>query len=95
MQGAPLVIFSIGFFFSISYSTISLYTYGVSKDVEQVEEAEMNEEWRTESGERRTESLLPQMCQVQTLQRKQTLHYSLFTLHLTAGFPAVHTVNTT
>ena len=44
MQGAPLVIFSIGFFFSISYSTISLYTYGVSKDVEQVEEAEMNEE---------------------------------------------------
>ena len=63
MQGAPLVIFSIGFFFSISYSTISLYTYGVSKDVEQVEEAEMNEElrmkneeWRTESGERRTES---------------------------------------
>ena len=54
MQGAPLVIFSIGFFFSISYSTISLYTYGVSKDVEQVEEAEMNEEWRTESGERRT-----------------------------------------
>ena len=44
MQGAPLVLFSIGFFFSISYSTISLYTYGVSKDVEQVEEAEMNEE---------------------------------------------------
>ena len=39
MQGAPLVIFSIGFFFSISYSTISLYTYGVSKDVERVEES--------------------------------------------------------
>jgi AraC-like DNA-binding protein len=39
MQGAPLVLFSIGFFFSISYSTISLYTYGVSKDVEQVEES--------------------------------------------------------
>ena len=40
MQGAPLVLFSIGFFFAISYSTISLYTYGVSKDVERVEEAE-------------------------------------------------------
>ncbi len=40
MQGAPLVLFSIGFFFAISYSTISLYNYGVSKDVERVEEAE-------------------------------------------------------
>jgi AraC-like DNA-binding protein len=40
MQGAPLVLFSIGFFFAISYSTISLYTYGISKDVERVEEAE-------------------------------------------------------
>ncbi|WP_288276210.1 helix-turn-helix transcriptional regulator [uncultured Prevotella sp.] len=44
MQGAPLVLFSISFFFLISYSTISLYTYGVSKDVERVEEAEMSEE---------------------------------------------------
>ena len=51
MQGAPLVLFSIGFFFSISYSTISLYTYGVSKDVEQVEEAEMNEELRMKNEE--------------------------------------------
>ena len=39
MQGAPLVLFSISFFFIISYSTISLYTYGVSKDVERVEES--------------------------------------------------------
>ena len=39
MQGAPLVLFSIGFFFSISYSTISLYTYGVSRDMERVEES--------------------------------------------------------
>jgi AraC-like DNA-binding protein len=39
MQGAPLVLFSISFFFLISYSTISLYTYGVSKDVERVEES--------------------------------------------------------
>ena len=44
MQGAPLVLLSIGFFFAISYSTISLYTYGVSKDVERVEEAEASEE---------------------------------------------------
>ena len=49
MQGTPLVLFSIGFFFAISYSTISLYTYGVSKDVEKVEEAEMSGECRTES----------------------------------------------
>ena len=48
MQGAPLVLFSIGFFFSISYSTISLYTYGVSENVERVEEAEMNEKFATE-----------------------------------------------
>lgn len=48
MTGVPLVLFSIGFFFAISYSTISLYTYGVSKDVERVEEAEMNEEFATE-----------------------------------------------
>ncbi|UKK55433.1 helix-turn-helix transcriptional regulator [Prevotella communis] len=39
MQGTPLVLFSISFFFIISYSTISLYTYGVSKDVERVEES--------------------------------------------------------
>ena len=50
MQGAPLVLFSIGFFFAISYSTISLYTYGVSKDVERVEEAEMSEELRVKPG---------------------------------------------
>ena len=39
MQGTPLVLFSISFFFLISYSTISLYTYGVSEDVEKVEES--------------------------------------------------------
>lgn len=37
MEGAPLVLFSIAYFFIISYSTISLYTYGVSKDMEKVE----------------------------------------------------------
>ena len=55
MQGAPLVLFSIGFFFAISYSTISLYTYGVSKDVERVEEAEASEELRVKSEEFATE----------------------------------------
>ncbi len=54
MQGTPLVLFSIGFFFAISYSTISLYTYGVSKDVEKVEEAEKSGECRTESVESAT-----------------------------------------
>ena len=40
MNGAPLVVFSVAYFFAISYSTISLYTYGVSQNVERVEEAE-------------------------------------------------------
>lgn len=40
MQGTPLILFSIAYFFAISYSTISLYTYGVSRDIERVEEAE-------------------------------------------------------
>lgn len=40
MEGAPLVLFSIAYFFAIAYSTISLYSYGISKDVERVEEAE-------------------------------------------------------
>ena len=74
MQGAPLVIFSIGFFFSISYSTISLYTYGVSKDVEQVEEAEMNEEWRTENGEFAT-------ADVSSADSAAEANSSLFTIH--------------
>ena len=46
--GAPLVLFSIAYFFAIAYSTISLYSYGISKDVERVEEAEevVNQEIR-------------------------------------------------
>ena len=40
MQGAPLVVFSIAYFFAIAYSTISLYSYGVSEDITRVEEAE-------------------------------------------------------
>ena len=40
MKGAPLALFSIAYFFAIAYSTISLYSYGISKDVERVEEAE-------------------------------------------------------
>ena len=48
MKGAPLVLFSIAYFFAIAYSTISLYSYGISKDVERVEEAEevVNQEIR-------------------------------------------------
>ena len=39
MQGAPLVLFSIAYFFAIAYSTISLYSYGISEDITRVEEA--------------------------------------------------------
>ena len=81
MQGAPLVLFSIGFFFSISYSTISLYTYGVSRDVERVEEAEMNEERRTESGERRTENGEFATADVSSADSAAEANSSLFTIH--------------
>lgn len=39
MHGAPLVVFSIAYFFAIAYSTISLYSYGISEDITRVEEA--------------------------------------------------------
>jgi AraC-like DNA-binding protein len=41
LQGSPLVVFSIGYFFCIAYSTISLYSYGISEDHQRVEEAEI------------------------------------------------------
>ena len=44
LNGTPLVLFSIAYFFSISYSTISLYSYGISEDVTRVEEAEGRQE---------------------------------------------------
>ena len=74
MQGAPLVLFSIAFFFAISYSTISLYTYGVSKDVERVEEAEMSEELRVKSEEFAT-------AQESSAQDNAPNNSSLFTLN--------------
>jgi len=40
LNGAPLVLFSIAYFFCISYSTISLYSYGISENMTRVEEAE-------------------------------------------------------
>ena len=40
MEGAPLVLFSIAYFFAIAYSTISLYSYGISEDITRVEEAD-------------------------------------------------------
>lgn len=43
MEGKTLVLFSVAYFFSIAYSTISLYTYGVSEDISRVEEAETSE----------------------------------------------------
>ena len=39
LQGAPLVLFSIAYFFAIAYSTISLYSYGISENITRVEEA--------------------------------------------------------
>lgn len=39
-EGKPLVLFSIAYFFCIAYSTISLFTYGVSDNIIRVEEAE-------------------------------------------------------
>ena len=51
MQGAPLVGFSIAYFFAIAYSTISLYSYGISEDIKRVEEAEGSEELRVKSEE--------------------------------------------
>jgi AraC-like DNA-binding protein len=41
LQGSPLVVFSIVYFFCIAYSTISLYSYGISEDHQRVEEAEI------------------------------------------------------
>ena len=49
MEGAPLVLFSIAYFFAIAYSTISLYSYGISEDITRVEEADAIEECRTEN----------------------------------------------
>ena len=40
LQGSPLVVFSIVYFFCIAYSTISLYSYGISEDHQRVEAAE-------------------------------------------------------
>ena len=76
MQGAPLVLFSISFFFLISYSTISLYTYGVSKDVERVEEAEMSEEGIVKSEKFATAA-------ESALDTSAEANFSLFTIHST------------
>jgi AraC-like DNA-binding protein len=75
MQGAPLVLFSISFFFLISYSTISLYTYGVSKDVERVEES-IREEGRVKSEEFATAA-------GSALDTSAAANFSLFTIHST------------
>ena len=51
LEGKLLVVFSITYFFSIAYSTISLYTYGVSENIVRVEEAESNVELRVKNEE--------------------------------------------
>jgi AraC-like DNA-binding protein len=75
MQGAPLVLFSISFFFLISYSTISLYTYGVSKDVERVEES-IKEEGIVKSEEFATADESNEDSAAEA-------NFSLFTIHST------------
>ena len=75
MQGAPLVLFSISFFFLISYSTISLYTYGVSKDVERVEES-IKEEGIVKSEEFAT-------ADESNEDSAAAANFSLFTIHST------------
>jgi AraC-like DNA-binding protein len=75
MQGAPLVLFSISFFFIISYSTISLYTYGVSKDVERVEES-IKEEGIVNSEKFATAA-------ESALDTSAEANFSLFTIHST------------
>ena len=75
MQGAPLVLFSISFFFIISYSTISLYTYGVSKDVERVEES------IREEGIVKSEKFAS--ADVSSADSAAAANFSLFTIHST------------
>ena len=43
-EGVALVVFSFVTFFSISYTVISIYSYGISEDANRVEEAEEGEE---------------------------------------------------
>jgi AraC-like DNA-binding protein len=43
LEGTLLVLFSIAYFFCISYSTISLYSFGISEDHQRVEAAEEKE----------------------------------------------------
>ena len=78
MQGAPLVLFSIGFFFSISYSTISLYTYGVSKDVEQVEESLSPNPSPNREGSTDT---INDINETRSPHDPAEANYSLFTIH--------------
>ena len=70
MQGAPLVLFSISF-----YSTISLYTYGVSKDVERVEES------IREEGIVKSEKFAS--ADVSSADSAAAANFSLFTIHST------------
>ena len=89
MQGAPLVLFSISFFFLISYSTISLYTYGVSKDVERVEESIReegivnSEEFATADGREERNSEKFATADESNEDSAAEANFSLFTIHST------------
>lgn len=89
MQGAPLVLFSISFFFLISYSTISLYTYGVSKDVERVEESIReegivnSEEFATADGREERNSEKFATADESNEDSAAVANFSLFTIHST------------
>lgn len=60
LEGKPLVLFSVAYFICISYSTISLYSYGISEDVirvEEAEESEKNEELKVKREEKPVASI--------------------------------------
>ncbi|MBQ9362154.1 MAG: helix-turn-helix transcriptional regulator [Bacteroidaceae bacterium] len=44
LEGVPLMVFGVVFFFSIAYCVVSFYSYGISEDSARVEKAEESEE---------------------------------------------------
>ncbi len=83
MEGAPLVGFSIAYFFAIAYSTISLYSYGISEDIARVESAYASEELRVKSEEFPSgqEDSAKGTAAANSLFESVALQSSLFTFH--------------
>ena len=75
MKGTPLVLFSIAYFFAIAYSTISLYSYGISEDIARVEEADEISEKETVNSEKFPSG------QEDSAKGAATANSSLFTFH--------------